>query len=316
MEDEKQLPAKLDESNESNEITQYSNSYSKNKFPLKFTLTSVSIIVLLASLFVWGVMAIDSIERKKMESNNIEDFIKGNPRLVFKEIDFSKFVIVGKPDGIHKYFEKLNVAHLKGSADLYIELKYLTIVEERTDYISKRVTLSYDCPTKYPVSIDVNIPSKGFTDIESIEGVPISKEEAADYSTYLSLVTSGLGALAGGSLGNSIGKLGGFKGQMIGSLVGGAVGAGASGGVTYIKTKNFFTDLQLCGNTEKDQFELEKKAKELIAVELLGGDMWYKPDYDNSIMTYYKEECTKQIESIMQGFGWKEVVVEFKKGRV
>lgn len=312
MEDEKQLPAKLDESNESNEIKQYSNSYSKKKFPLKFTLTSVSIIVLLASLFVGGVMAIDSIERKKMESNNIEDFIKGNPKLVFKEIDFSKFVIVGKPDGSHKYFEKLNVAHLKGSADLYIELKYLTIVEERTDYISKRVTLSYDCPTKYPVSIDVNIPSKSFTNIESIEGTPISEEEADDFAMCASLATGTAGALAGGALGNSIGKLGGFKGQIIGALAGGVVGAGTSGSVAYVKTKNFLTGLQLSDNTEKDQIELEKKAKELIAVELLGGDMWYEPDYDNSLMMYYKDECTKQIESIMQGFGWKEVVVEFK----
>ena len=312
MEDEKQLPAKLDESNESNEIKQYSNSYSKKKFPLKFTLTSVTIIILLASLFVLGVMAIDSIERKKMESNNIEDFIKGNPKLVFKEIDFSKFIIVGKTDGTHKYFEKLNVAHLKGSADLYIELKYLTIVEERTDYISKRITLSYNCPTKYPVSIDVNIPSKSFTIIESIEGTPISEEEAADYATCASLATGTAGALAGGALGNSIGKLGGLKGQIIGALAGGVVGAGTSGSVAYVKTKNFLTGLQLSDNTEKDQIELEKKAKELIAVELLGGDMWYEPDYDNSLMMYYKEECTKQIESIMQGFGWKEVVVEFK----
>ena len=309
MEDEKLLPVRLEKSNE---IKQYSNSYSKKKFPLKFTLTSVTIIILLASLFVLGVMAIDSIERKKMESNNIEDFIKGNPKLVFKKIDFSKFVIVGKPDKTHKYFDKLTVAHLKGSADLYIELKYLTIIEERTDYISKRVTLSYNCPTKYPVSIDVNIPTKGFTDIESIEGTPISDEEAANYATYASLGAGTMGALAGGSLGNSIGKMGGFKGKIIGSLVGGFVGAGASGGVTYVKTKNFLTGLQLSGNTEKDKIELENKAKELIAVELLGGDMWYKPDYDNSIMAYYKEECTKQIESIMQGFGWKEVFVEFK----
>lgn len=309
MEEEKQLPIALDRSKE----VQFCPKPNPNKrFPLKFTLTSVTLIVILASLFVLGVMAIDRIEREKMKSNSIEDFIKGNPKLVFKEIEFSKFVIVGKPNGTNKHFDKLNVVHLKGSADLYIELKYLTIIEERTDYISKRVILSYDCPTKYPVSIDVNIPSKGFTEIESIEGAPISQEEAANYSTYLSLVTGGLGALAGGSLGNSIGKLGGFKGQIIGSLVGGAVGAGASGGVTYVKTKNFFTDLQLSGNTEKDQIELEKKAKELIAVELLGGDMWYDPDYDNSIMTYYKEECSKQIESIMQGFGWKEVVVEFK----
>ena len=127
-----------------------------------------------------------------------------------------------------------------------------------------------------------------------------------------SLATGTAGVLAGGALGNSIGKLGGFKGQIIGALAGGVVGAGTSGSVAYVKTKNFLTGLQLSDNTEKDQIELEKKAKELIAVELLGGDMWYKPDYDNSIMTYYKEECTKQIESIMQGFGWKEVVVEFK----
>lgn len=312
MEDEKQLPAKLDESNESNEIKQYSNSYSKKKFPLKFTLTSVSIIVLLASLFVWGVMAIDSIERKKMKSNNIEDFIKGNPKLVFKEIDFSKFVIVGKPDGTHKYFEKLNVAHLKGSADLYIELDSLAIIEERTDYISKRVTLSYNCPTKYPVSIDVNIPSKGFTIIESIEGTPISDEEAKDFSASMGLIAGAGGALVGGTSGNIIGQIGGIEGQIIGIVAGSLLGGGAVGGVTYVKTKNFLSGLQLCGNTEKDQIELEKKAKELIAIELLGGDMWYKPDYDNSIMTYYKEECTKQIESIMQGFGWKEVVVEFK----
>ena len=262
----------------------------------RISLYSVCVLTLLVLMFLGAGLIIIHVEKKKMEKFNIEKYIVDNPRLVFKTISFSKYIVHGTPNGTNEHLDKLNIFHVTGDADLYIEMNHLDLIEEETDYIQKKIVLAYNCPTKYPVSVDINIPSGAYNNVETIEPEPMTEKEANWFAGKTAIVGGVFGTLIGG-------KIAGWKG----SLVAGATSAVA----TYIATKNFVMNLSLPTNSISEKEELLMKAQELVALEVMGGNLLYEPDAESKLMNYYENECKKQLRSIMQQFGWKEVEVKF-----
>jgi len=262
----------------------------------RISLYTVCALTMLVLMFLGAGLIINHVEKKKMEKFSIEKYVVDNPRLVFKTISFSKYIVRGTPNGTNSHLDKLNIFHLKGDADLYIEMNHLDLIEEVTDYIQKRLVLVYNCPTKYPVSVDINIPSGEYNPIEEIAPEPVTEKEANKFA--------GKTAIAGGVFGTLIGgKVAGWKG--------GLVTGAASAVATYITTKNFVMNLSLPTNSISAQEELLMKAQELVALEVMGGNLLYEPDSESKLMKYYENECKKQLRSVMQQFGWKEVEVKF-----
>ena len=262
----------------------------------RISLYTVCVLTLLVLMFLGAGLIINQIEKRKMEKFNIEKYVVDNPRLVFKTISFSKYIVHGTPNGTNTHLDKLNIFHVTGDADLYIEMNHLDLIEEETDYIQKKIVLAYNCPTKYPVSVDINIPSGAYNEVETISSEPITEKEANKFAGKTAIVGGVFGTLIGG-------KVAGWKG----ALVTGAVTSAA----TYITTKNFVMNLSLPQNTVSAQEELLMRAQELIALEVMGGSLLYEPNSDSKLMNYYENECKKQLRSIMQQFGWKEVEVKF-----
>jgi V/A-type H+-transporting ATPase subunit F len=80
---------------------------------------------------------------------------------------------------------------LTGEADLYIEMNHIDLIEEETDYIQKKLVLSYNCPTKYPISVDVNISSGDYNEVETIDPEPMTEKEANWFAGKTAIVGSG-----------------------------------------------------------------------------------------------------------------------------
>ena len=250
--------------------------------------------------------------KKKMDKFNIEEYIKQNPKLIFKTIQFSKLIIHGKPNGTNEHLDKLNILHLKGEADLYIDVNFLRIDSTQTDFLKKELYLIYDSPSQIPISVDVNIPSGNYTLIEEIEPTPISEEKAKAIAKPISWISGGIGALIGGKFGGTLGStFGGRLGKFIGSSVGMVSGAASAATAGYVYTKEFFMGLELTNNDLEEKESIIQASKSLIALEIMGGNMLSEPDYDSKLQKYYQAECERQIKEIMKSFGWQEVYVKF-----
>lgn len=300
----------------------------------------LAIILLTVLVAVYGVLSfiVDRIERKKMSQFSVAKYIEQTPKFVFKTINFYKYIAYGKPDGTNVYLDKLDVFHLTGTADLYIDMQYLTMDSAKTDYLTKELYLVYNSPTKLPIGIDVSVSGDKFVNVETIQPKRISESEAQNAAKSVSEVTKDIGTFIGGAAGMYGGtKIGGSVGGAVanaipnpilkfasgfaGSIFGGGIGAlagGYFGGKTgekygFLITKNLLTGFHLTtghGAGEKEQILMN--AKSLIAVELAGGDMLSEPDFDSKLQQYYQKECKKSIETAMKNFGWQKVNVEFK----
>lgn len=300
----------------------------------------LAIILLTVLVAAYGVLSFltDRLERQRMAQFSVAKYIEQTPKFVFKTINFYKYVAYGKPDGTNLYLDKLDVFHITGSADLYIDMQYLTMDSAKTDYISKELYLVFNSPTKLPIGIDVSVAGDKFVNVETILPKRVSESEAQKAAKSVSEVTKDLGTFLGGAvglyggvkIGGSVGNAAGnalsnpilkFASGIAGSIFGGGIGAlagGYFGGKTgekygFLITKNLLTGFHLTtghGAGEKEQILMN--AKSLIAVELAGGDMFNEPDFDSKLQQYYQKECNKAIETAMKNFGWKTVNVEFK----
>lgn len=288
----------------------------KNKYTKKQRLSiwGASIIALLIIFFGAGAWAVNNIEKKKMAAFNIENYVEKNPKLVFKTVQFSKFIVHGKPDGTNEHLDKLNILHLKGNADLYIDMNCLKVDSAHTDFLQKRLCLIYNSSSKFPVSVDVNIPSGDYTLVEEIEPVPISEIEAEAIAKPVGIIAGGIGALIGGKVGSKLGGVLspiGKLGKFIGGGVGAATGAAVAGGGGYVYTKDFLMGLNLTGNELEDKENIIHASKGLIALEIMGGNLLSEPDYESKLQQYYQSECKRQLIEIMKTFGWQKIEVKF-----
>ena len=300
----------------------------------------IVIIVATILVVVYGMLSFltDRLERARMAQFSVARYVQQTPKFVFKTINFYKYIAYGKPDGTNMFLDKLDVFHITGSADLYIDMQYLAMDSSKTNYLTKELFLVFNSPTKLPICIDVNIPGDRMVNVETIDPKVISSAEASRVAEAVSIVTENAGKFLGGGGGAYLGtKLGGAVGDAVGkaiqhpifkiainslgSVLGGAIGAvvGANYGgekgreIGYVCTKNLLTGFHLTtghGAGEKEQILMN--AKSLIAIELAGGDLLFEPDFDSKLQKYYQDECKNAIETAMKNFGWKKVNVEFK----
>lgn len=287
------------------------NRYTKKQ---KLSIWGASVIALLIITFGVGAWMVNNIEKKKMETFNIEEYVKQNPKLVFKTIRFSKLVVHGKPAGTNEHLDKLNILHLKGEADLYIDMNHLRIDSANTDYMKKDLQLIYDSPTSLPVSIDVDIPSEDYTLVEEIDPVPVSEKEAEAIAKPIGIITGGIGALIGGNIGSKLGGVVspiGKLGKFIGGGAGAVTGAAVAGGGGYVYTKDFLMGLNLAKNELEEKENIIHASKGLIALEIMGGNLLSEPNYESKLQQYYQDECKRQLIEIMKTFGWQNVDVRF-----
>ena len=284
------------------------NKYTKKQ---KISIWGASVIALLIVVFGIGAWMVNQIEKKKMEAFNIGEYVKQNPKLVFKTIQFSKLVIHGKPDGTNEHLDKLNILHLKGEADLYIDLSYLSVDTVNTDYTRKSLFLVYNSPTRIPVSVDVDIPSGNYTLVEEIEPTPITEKDAKAIAKPIGFIAGGIGAYIGGDFGSKLGGVFGKVAKIIGGAAGAISGAAVAGKGAYLYTKNFLMDLNLTNNKMEDKENIIHASKGLIALEIMGGNLLSEPDYDSKLQKYYEAECERQLIEIMKTFGWQNVDVKF-----
>lgn len=284
------------------------NKYTKKE---KISIWGASVIALLIVVFGIGAWMVNQIEKKKMEAFNIGEYVKQNPKLVFKTIQFSKLVIHGKSDGTNEHLDKLNILHLKGEADLYIDLSYLSVDTVNTDYTRKSLFLVYNSPTRIPVSVDVDIPSGNYTLVEEIEPTPITEKDAKAIAKPIGFIAGGIGAYIGGDFGSKLGGVFGKVAKIIGGAAGSISGAAVADRGAYLYTKNFLMNLNLTNNKMEDKENIIHASKGLIALEIMGGNLLSEPDYDSKLQKYYEAECERQLIEIMKTFGWQNVDVKF-----
>lgn len=285
------------------------NKYTKKQ---KFSIFTASLIALLIIAFGICALAVNNIEKKKMSAFSIKNYVTQNPKLIFKTIQFSKLIIHGKPDGVNEHLDKLNILHLTGEADLYIDMSSLRMDSIHTDFLKKELSLIYDSPSRFPVSVDVDIPSGNYTLIEEVVPEPISEKEAEAIAMPVSWITGGIGALIGGKFGT---KVGGTIDKYLGKLIGGSIGAisgtalGSYAG--YVFTKNFLMKLKPAKNDLEEKENIIQASKGLIALEIMGGNILSESDYDTQLKKYYQSECERQLKETMKSFGWQKVNVTF-----
>lgn len=112
-------------SKEKEVILKLSNKYSidiskvkqllKNKYTKKqkISIWTISVLSLLILAFCIGALVVNNIEKKKMSAFDIKKYVTQNPKLIFKTIKFSKFIVHGKPNGTERHLDKLNMFHIK-----------------------------------------------------------------------------------------------------------------------------------------------------------------------------------------------------------
>jgi predicted Zn finger-like uncharacterized protein len=244
---------------------------------------------------------------------NLQLYIEENPKLVFKKIYFSKYIIYGKPQGTNKKFEKLYIYLANGNADFQFDLTKLDLNEEETDFVTK--TLVMTCSEELPIEIDVNIPQKDFVQIDELEAAEISESEAVAMAKLAMVPAALAGGYAGAKFGSAIGGAI-YKvpvvGSAVGGITGGVIGSGAAATGAYIMTKNFLTGLHLESNTLGEKDQLYSPAKRLIALELMGGTELLDSNWDEKVKQYYQKELINRISNVFKSYGWENIRIDYK----
>jgi hypothetical protein len=244
---------------------------------------------------------------------NLQLFIEENPKLVFKKIYFSKYIIYGKPEGTNNKFEKLYIFLANGNADFQFDLTKLKLNEQETDFVTKTLVMTYS--EELPIEIDVNIPQKDFIQIDELEAAPISESEATTAAKFVA-VPAGLaggyvGARVGSSIGGAIYKVP-VVGSTVGGIAGGVIGSGAAATGAYVMTKNFLSGLRLESNTLGEQDQLYGPAKHLIALELMGGSELLHSKWDEKVKKYYQNELKSRLSNLFKSYGWENIRIVYK----
>jgi hypothetical protein len=251
------------------------------------------------------------IAKNAMPDFDLGKYVEQNPRLVFRKVTFSKYIAYGTVPDASAHTAKLCVYHVKGSADFQFNLKHLEVDTEKTDYISKQLFLRYKYPvsSQVPIEIDVNIPQTNIHQIEVIEPQPITEDEAKSIAKPVAVAAGISGAYVGGKIGSMF-KLP-YVGNVITGLSGAAIVGGAASISSYVMTTRFLTGLRLSGNSIGDQEKLLDSAKALIAMELIGGDLWDRESWNKDIREYYEKDLNERLQDIFRAYGWETVAIQY-----
>lgn len=245
---------------------------------------------------------------------NMGDVIKNNPKLVFKRADFYKYIIIGTSDDANKYFSKLDLYHVKGSADFQFDMSGLVIDEDKTDYVCKVLCLRYEGKDgdNFPLEVDVNIAPEDIYPIPMEETPEAVSEKTAQTIGKVAAVPAALvGAVVGAKVGGLVGgSMVPFWGNIVGGGLGGLSGAGAAGYGTYVMTSTFFTGLRAKGLTLGQKDKIIESSKLLIALELMGRNFLSADSWAADVKKYYLDEFKATLCRLFGSYGWKEVKIE------
>ena len=245
---------------------------------------------------------------------NMGEIVKNNPKLVFKRAEFYKYIVVGTSDDANQHFNKLDLYHVKGSADFQFDISGLVIDEDKTDYVCRVLCLRYAGKDRanFPLEVDVNIDPKNVYPIPMDEKPEaVSKETAKAIGKVAAVPLALVGGVVGAKVGSSVGgSMVPFWGNIIGGSLGGLSAAGAAGYGTYVMTSNFFTGLRSKGLTLGQKDRIIESSKPLIALELMGANFLSSDSWAEDIKKYYLGEFKETLQKLFGSYGWKEIQIE------
>jgi hypothetical protein len=251
----------------------------------------------------------------------LQNYIQDTPRLVFRQVEFAKYLIRGSPDGTDQHLSRLQMLYVRGTADFEFDLTRLSVDSGKTNRTAGVLSLLFDNGAYFPVTVNVEIPQKNVFLIDSIAPQAITEGEAEKGAAAAGAVTGTVGGLLGMQLGGLIGGktiIGGLAGTVVGSVAGAAT-AGSAG---YVMTKNFLTGLQLAENTLGAQEELLESVKPLIALELMNGDYVSTggsallsatgiQEWKSTTRSFYRQELETVLQDFFSNLGWKTVSITY-----
>jgi len=256
-----------------------------------------------------------------LDENNFVDFetyIQESPRLVYAKIDFLKYLIYGRPPGVNDSFEQLEVYHVKGTANMYINLESVSIVE--TEPLTRSISLEVDRRSLY--EIDLDISQADINLIESLESDPLPEATVEILSKTAGgaagIAGGWIGSIAGSAAGTAIGtSVGGAGGGAIGKIAGGVLGGAGGAGGAYLATskfvRGFLSDYDAVDSTFGQREEILEQGRELIAADLLFEQLPVSRSNDaESAVDYFSEQAKVKLKELFTALGWKQVSVDLR----
>ncbi len=285
----------------------------KNLKRLLWVIFTVILLFILCFVFYHVFRMYSSQQAFENYRSTLPDY-NNTPVLVFKEIDFYKYIIHGKSANTDKHLDFLDIYLVKGRADFGFDLSSIKIDQLKTDYANRVLYVDYNYSTNFPVFVDVSIPAENVSHVESIESVPITQEEAQKAAQIVAALSGTAGTIFGGAVCSKF-SFNPVK-KIIGGTIGGIAGGAGLAASSYIMTKNLLLDFKASASSVSDIEQLIESSKILIALELLGGldsvtDNKTLTEWENLIIQEYSLELTKALENFFKPFGWKTVNVNF-----
>lgn len=281
---------------------------------------SVIVFLVLGVLFLAFVLVYKMDASKKIFDSYKASLPNYNesPVLVFKEVDFYKYLIRGKPVDTNAYLDELQIFLVKGKADFGFDLSCVSINEMKTNYVTRTLVLEHKSSSFFPIFVDVQIPSANIKEVKTILPQKVSEEEANKTAKTVGVLSAGAGGIFTGMAASKVSSaftLNPIKKLATGATVGILGGAGL-GAASYVMTKNFLMELDLVGNLASQREIMLDNAKVLIALELLGdcnnvNTEAALEDWEKILVEKYQHELVITLEDFFKPFGWKNVELEF-----
>lgn len=235
--------------------------------------------------------------------------LKKTNKLVIKQIQFSKYLIAGTPQGTNTLLDKLNIFLVSGSADIQFSLSDIEIGDATSPATHKLELLVPNFFPQVVVEID---PERTYL-AKTVAPEAVRGKMAETVAKGAGIVGGAAGSVVSAKLGSVLGSsMGGPIGKFVGGFLGAAGGGAAAGYQTYVATKNFLTGLKLATNSTGDQEQLLNAALPLIRLELMGAGFFEKEKWENSLREYYRGELEMRLRQILQTLGWAEVNIREK----
>ena len=279
------------------------NAPKKVSFTRKFAVISGLVGFFALGLLGWGGYEF-LLQASAVDKTDILSRLHQQNKLVIKQIDFSKFLIAGKPADTVGLLDELNVFLVKGTADIEFSLEKLTVDKDATDVLTRKLVLRIHS-TLPTVKVRVNLKETYL--VSKIDPERMSEDVAIRFAKGAGVVGGIGGAVVGSHVGGAVGAGGGTIMRMAGSALGATTGAVAGGAGAYIMTKNFLTNKEFAINSLGDKEKVVNAGENLIKLELMGGDFLDSETWEEDMVAYYKEEFAKSLMILLGPLGWQKI---------
>ncbi|NLM00440.1 MAG: hypothetical protein GX220_03175 [Treponema sp.] len=312
MEDNKTLQNDKEIKQEASEKNANSTTVEKKKksvVKIIFILVFVIVLKIIFLLVLNFIFKLDN-SRKVFEDykNSLPNYNK-SPVLVFKEVNFYKYLIRGSE-------KEMQIFLVSGKADFGFDLSCAKIDTNKTNLLSRTIYIDYELKTHFPIFVDVQISEYDVQCVKSFYAQIISEEEIEKAAKTVGVIGGGTASLFGGIVGSKfamspVKKI--ISGSVVGVTSGIAVGTGS-----YLMTRNFLQNFNDSGNIATEREKIIDESKILIALELLESseNVLKKDDliqWEQNIITNYKADIIDTMKRFFIPFGWKNIELNFIK---